>query len=92
MGYASKTEMKMKLQTKCTLPRNLFWKEEAGTTIPRDSIKLIDVVQHDILSQMIAPFEYFLRSGLNCKISSVIKISPSQICDYEIIALTNLPC
>ena len=65
---------------------------EAGTTIPIGSIELIDVVWHDILSQTIAPLEYFFRSRLNCRISSVIKTLPSQICDYEIIVLTKLPC
>ena len=52
MRYASKLKLKMKLQTKCTLPQYLFWTEEASTAIPTDSIELIDVVRHDILSQM----------------------------------------
>ena len=81
----------MKLQTECTLP-HLFWREEADTTIPIDSIELTDVVRHDIISKTIAPLEYFLTSKLNCRISSVIKTLPSQICDYEIVALTKLPC
>ena len=38
--------------------------QEEGTTIPIDSIELTD----DPLSQMIAPFEYFFRSRLNCRI------------------------
>ena len=33
-----------------------------------------------------------IRSRLNCRISSVIKTLPSQICDYEIVGLTKLPC
>ena len=59
---------------------------------PTDLIELTDVVQHDILSQTIAPFEYFFRSRLNCRISSVIKTLPSQICDNEIVPLTKLCC
>ena len=82
----------MKLQTECTLPRYLFWREEADTAIQIDSIELIDVVRHDILSQTIGPFEYFFGSRLNCRIASVIKTLPAQICGYEIVALTKLPC
>ena len=83
----------MKLQTECTLPQYLFWREEAGTTIPIDFTELIDVVRHDILSQTMAPLEYFFRSRLNCRISSVINTLPAQICDYEIVAVTTkFPC
>ena len=45
LRYASKLKLKMKLQTECTLAHYLFWREEAGTTIPIDSIELIDVVR-----------------------------------------------
>ena len=39
-----------------------------GTTIPIDPVELINVVRYDLLSREAAPFGYFFRSRLNCKI------------------------
>ena len=89
--FTKQTQLKNTGMNNRFQPVYLFWREKAGTVISIDSIELIDVVRHDILSQTIAPSEYFFRSRLNCRISSVIKTLPAQICDYEIIALTKLP-
>ena len=56
-------------------------RQGVGTTIPIDSVELINLVRHDLLSQATAPFEYFFESRLNCRIESVIKTLPGQIYD-----------
>ena len=41
--------------------------QEVGTTIPINSVELIEVAQHDLISKTIAPFQCFFRSRLNCR-------------------------
>ena len=65
----------MKLQTECTFADWMYVAtivilegKGEGTTIPIDPVELINVVRYDLLSQETAPFGYFFRSRLNCKI------------------------